>query len=225
MRISTKRIGLLVALLMVATAMILPAQTATITDVSGKVEVLQNNQWRAAQTGDSLPLGATISTGFNSSATLAVGNATLQVRPLSRMQIEELVERDGVLRTNVSMPVGRVRADVRTTEGLTNDFQIRSTVSTASVRGTEFEFDGFSLEVGNGTVRLINDAGNQTEDVPAGESGETSETGVVVAGSGLREENSAVQVKVISFEELGGELLGRDDEAGTGALTIQWEIQ
>jgi hypothetical protein len=224
MRFLTRRIGLLVALLLVAVAIMLPAQTATITDTRGKVEVLQDNQWRAAATGDNLPLGATISTGFNSSATLAVGNATLQVRPLSRMRIEELVEREGVLRTDVSMRVGRVRADVRAAEGLTNDFQIRSTVSTASVRGTEFEFDGFSLEVGNGTVRLINNAANQGPDVPAGEGAKTSQTGVTVAGSGLREENSAVQVKVISFEELGGELLDRDDEAGTGAITIEWEF-
>ena len=223
MRFLTRRIGLLVALLLVAVAIMLPAQTATITDTRGKVEVLQDNQWRAAATGDNLPLGATISTGFNSSATLAVGNATLQVRPLSRMRIEELVEREGVLRTDVSMRVGRVRADVRAAEGLTNDFQIRSTVSTASVRGTEFEFDGFSLEVGDGTVRLINNAANQGPDVHAGEGARTSQTGVTVAGSGLREENSAVQVKVISFEELGGELLDRDDEAGTGAITIEWE--
>ncbi len=223
MRMQTRRIALLVALLTIVPILALSAQTATIRSTTGKVEVLQNNQWSAAQSGATVPIGATISTGFNSTATVDVGNTTLQVRPLTRMRLDELAQQQGVVRADLFMPVGRVRADVRTTEGVTNDFRIRSTVSTASVRGTDFVFDGYILQVSDGKVRLINTA-NQEVEVPAGEEGEVSETGEIASGSDLRESNSGVQIQVVSFGDSGAGFLGREDEVGTGALTVQWEI-
>ncbi|MFP4432714.1 MAG: hypothetical protein ACLFPV_15800 [Spirochaetaceae bacterium] len=225
MKRQTRRIAFIVVLLMIAPLLMLSAQqNATITRTTGKVEVLTNNQWSPAETGTTVPLGATISTGFNSTATLEVGNATLQVRPLTRMRLEELAEQQGVLRADLFMPVGRVRAAVRTTEGVTNEFRLRSTVSTASVRGTEFVFDGYILTVSDGRVRLINTSGQETE-VPAGEEGEASESGEVASGSNLRERNSGVQVQVVSFGDEGAGFLGREDEVGTGALRVQWTVE
>jgi hypothetical protein len=221
----TRRIALIAVLLMTVPLLVLSAQqNATITRTTGKVEVLTNNQWSPAQTGATVPLGATISTGFNSTATLDVGNATLQVRPLTRMRLEELAEQQGVLRADLFMPVGRVSAEVRSTEGVRNEFRLRSTVSTASVRGTEFFFDGYVLRVSEGRVRLINTSGQET-DVPAGGEGEASETGEVASGSDLRERNAGVQVQVVSFGDEGAGFLGRQDEVGTGALRVQWEVQ
>ncbi len=221
----TRRIALIAVLLMTVPLLVLSAQqNATITRTTGKVEVLTNNQWSPAQTGATVPLGATISTGFNSTATLEVGNATMQVRPLTRMRLEELAEQQGVLRADLFMPVGRVSAEVRSTEGVRNEFRLRSTVSTASVRGTEFFFDGYVLRVSEGRVRLINTSGQET-DVPAGEEGEASENGEVASGSDLRERNSGVQVQVVSFGDEGAGFLGRQDEVGTGALRVQWEVQ
>ncbi|MFW5844523.1 MAG: hypothetical protein ACOCW6_11395, partial [Spirochaetota bacterium] len=96
MKRQTRRIAFIVVLLMIAPLLMLSAQqNATITRTTGKVEVLTNNQWSPAETGTTVPLGATISTGFNSTATLEVGNATLQVRPLTRMRLEELAEQQG----------------------------------------------------------------------------------------------------------------------------------
>lgn len=225
MKRQTRRIAFLVLLLMLALPAVISAQqNATITRVTGKVELLTNNQWGPAETGATVPLGATISTGFNSTATVEVGNATLQVRPLTRMRLEELAEEQGVLRANLFMPVGRVRAEVRTAEGVTNEFRLRSTVSTASVRGTDFVFDGYVLRVSDGRVRLINTSGQETE-VPAGEEGEASETGEVASGSDLRERNAGVQVQVVSFGDEGAGFLGRKDEVGTGALRVQWEVE
>lgn len=225
MKRQTRRIAFLALLLMLAPLLALPAQqSATVTRVTGKVELLTNNQWSPAETGATVPLGATISTGFNSTATVEVGNATLQVRPLTRMRLEELAEEQGVLRANLFMPVGRVRAEVRTTEGVTNEFRLRSTVSTASVRGTEFSFDGYILSVSEGRVRLINTSGQETE-VSAGEEGEASETGEVASGSDLRERNSDVQVQVVDFGDGGAGFLGREDEVGTGALRVQWTVE
>lgn len=221
----TRRIALIAVLLMTVPLLVLSAQqNATITRTTGKVEVLTNNQWSPAQTGATVPLGATISTGFNSTATLDVGNATLQVRPLTRMRLEELAEQQGVLRADLFMPVGRVSAEVRSTEGVRNEFRLRSTVSTASVRGTEFFFDGYVLRVSEGRVRLINTSGQET-DVPAGGEGEASETGEVASGSDLRERNAGVQVQVVSFGDEGAGFLGRQDEVGTGALRVQWKVQ
>lgn len=225
MKSQTRSIALIVVLLMTVPLLVLSAQqNATISRTTGKVEILTNNQWSPAETGATVPLGATISTGFNSTATVDVGNATLQVRPLTRMRLEELAEQQGVLRADMFMPVGRVRAEVRTTEGVTNEFRLRSTVSTASVRGTEFFFDGYVLRVSEGRVRLINTSGQET-DVPAGGEGEASETGEVASGSDLRERNSGVQVQVVDFGDAGAGFLGREDEVGTGALRVQWSVQ
>jgi hypothetical protein len=104
-------------------------------------------------------IGSTISTGFGARAEIEAGEATLSVSPLTRLTIEELAREQNNQRTDLFLGVGRVRANVRTGEDTTHDFQLRSSVSTAAVRGTEFEYDGFWVRGFTGTVVFVSPEG------------------------------------------------------------------
>jgi hypothetical protein len=139
-------------------------QTARIVSVNGRVEVQApgSSSWVSATAGSAFPVGATISTGLRSTATVEIAGARIEVQPLSRMALEELVAQAGQVSTQLSLPVGRVRAEVQAQEGIQQEFRLRSPVSTAAVRGTSFEFDGQNLEVFSGVVSAINNQGQST---------------------------------------------------------------
>ncbi len=142
--------------------------SAVVKSFTGKVEIRNTGAaWTAVSEGMEIPAGATISTGFRSQAVLEIGTAVLEVKPLTRMRLDELIEKEGTVKTDLYLRVGRVSATVRKTSGLQNDFRLRSPVSTAAVRGTSFSFDGSNLEVVEGLVALINTYG-QRSGVPAG---------------------------------------------------------
>ena len=133
-----------------------------VQDFSGKVEILQAGRWTPVSRGTLIPEGTTISTGFNSFAIIDLGEASLEIQALSRMTLEELVERNGVRETGLFLRVGKLRATVERSEQTRQSFRVRSSVATAAVRGTSFEFDGFNLEVEEGTVQFINLSGQET---------------------------------------------------------------
>ena len=66
------------------------------------------------------------------------------------------------------MPFGKVNARVRSADDRRSDFRVVSPVSTASVRGTDFVYDGISLQVTEGDVAIENLIG-QTHSVRAGQ--------------------------------------------------------
>jgi hypothetical protein len=130
------------------------AQEAFIREINGVVEVKAPGQaaWVPARAGQRLEQAALISTGFRSSALITVGNSTITVRPLTRLTLEELSEREGNEQVSINLRAGRVRADVAPSAGRRTDFTVRSPIATASVRGTSFEFDGVRLSVEEGRV-------------------------------------------------------------------------
>ena len=67
------------------------ALTATVVSVKGKVEIQEAGMWIDLQKGDVLEKGTVISTGFNSSAVLSVSNSSINLGPLTRVTIENLV--------------------------------------------------------------------------------------------------------------------------------------
>lgn len=168
---------------------------ARISELRGRVEILQpGDSWRPAVVGMVLPLGTTVSTGFGATAVMEIGPALLQVEQLSRMTIEDLAEREGVLSSDLYLQVGRVRAEVRRTTGRQNNFRLRSPVATAAVRGTSFEFDGVNLSVDTGSVLLSNPQ-NISVVVEQGESSSSPQTGEApVAVADALEAVSTVQV-------------------------------
>jgi hypothetical protein len=122
--------------------------------VEGTVEVKAPGQevWQAASAGQELDREAVVSTGFKSSALIRVGNSTVLVRPLSRLHMGSV--RPSAAGADMMLQAGRVRADVKPPAGGKVDFTLRSSIATASVRGTAFEFDTVNLTVEEGTVRF-----------------------------------------------------------------------
>jgi len=143
--------------------------TAVVKDISGKVEIkVPGGSWKKASAGMKIEEGYSISTGFRSTAVLELGASQVIVKQLTRMELTELVEKEGTVKTGLNLRVGKIKAKVRTTAGLRQDFRLTSPVSTAALRGTDFEYDGTNLTVTEGTVVFTNVLG-QGRSVQAGE--------------------------------------------------------
>lgn len=115
------------------------AMTARVLSVSGKVEVLKDNAWKALSAGDTLLRGDIVSTGFNSEAVIMVKESKITLSPLTRMTIEQLSENQKKEQAQFFIDSGKLSASVKHAENKRTDFKVRSPVSTASVRGTDFE--------------------------------------------------------------------------------------
>jgi hypothetical protein len=141
-------------MLMLCTALGVFAQQGVIKELNGTVELKPAGAsvFIAAKQGDTIARDTVVSTGFKSTAVITVGSATLTVRPLTRLSLAEITQAQGNELVNVNLQAGRVRAGVRPPTGTRTEFTVRSPSATASVRGTEFEFDTMTLAVINGTV-------------------------------------------------------------------------
>ena len=133
------------------------APQAVLSSLKGKVEIKSpgSKAWVAATEGQVLATAATLSTGFDSSVVVTIDKTTIQVKPLTRMTIDKLVEDSGTVKTSTFLRVGSVSASVKSAEGVKQDFKVQSPYSTASVRGTEFDYDGLKLAVREGLVAMI----------------------------------------------------------------------
>jgi hypothetical protein len=155
MEADMKTAGMGLALLL-AGAAFLGAQAAYIREVRGTVEVRAPGaaEWKAAAAGEALERASLISTGFRSTALITIGNSTLTVRPLTRLSLEEIAASQSGERVTIDLRAGRVRAEVKPPAGGKTDFTVRTPTTTASVRGTVFEFDGIRVKVDEGRVHL-----------------------------------------------------------------------
>ncbi|MDZ7794103.1 MAG: FecR domain-containing protein [Spirochaetia bacterium] len=166
-----------IILLLIAVLLLLAAPVysvnAVIEETKGKVELKAiGGSWRKAEVGMEIGLGTTVSTGFNANAKIAIGDTVLEVKPLTRMELEELIEKEGTIDTELNLKVGKIKANVRSSAGLQNNFKLRSAQSTAAVRGTVFVYDGYTLSVEQGRVSLSNKLG-QVRSVGSGEQSST----------------------------------------------------
>ena len=127
---------------------------AVIREIAGTVEIKRagSETWEAANRGQNLSWDTTISTGFRSTAVIAIGDSLLTVRPLTRLTLLELSQNQGNEKVELNLQSGRLKADVKPPEGGKTEFVVRSPNSTSSVRGTIFEFDTLNIEVRLGTV-------------------------------------------------------------------------
>ena len=132
------------------------AQTAVITELAGTVEYKHAGEadWKIASRGMSLASDTVISTGFKSSALLQMGSSVITVKPLTRLTLAELSAASGSETINVSLQAGRIRVSVDPPQGVRTSMTVRGPSATASVRGTEFEFDTLNLVVLEGTVEF-----------------------------------------------------------------------
>ncbi|MCL2128597.1 MAG: FecR family protein, partial [Treponema sp.] len=128
---------------------------AVIREITGTMEVKLpgSDAWTPANAGDSVELATVLSTGFKSTAVIAVGGSTLTVRPLTQLSLESLMNMDETEIIGIEMRTGRIQADVSAPLGSKTDFTVRTPATTASVRGTAFYIDPENLRVREGTVK------------------------------------------------------------------------
>ena len=112
---------------------------AIVNSVVGKVEVQVNESWIQVKNGDILSSGSIISTGFKSSAVLYIGDSLIEVRALTRLTIEEIREQNQNYNTTMFLDAGSIKADIKKSENKRVGFKVRTSVATASVRGTSGE--------------------------------------------------------------------------------------
>jgi hypothetical protein len=155
-----KKIMTMTALILLCAGLAL-AQTGTITELSGTVELKAANQpeFIPAKIGDTLSRDTVISTGFKSTALVSLGSSVITVRPLTRLSLAELSSSAGTETINVSLQTGRVRVDVNPPAGTKTNMTVRGPSATASVRGTAFDFDTRNLFVSHGVVAFSGTAG------------------------------------------------------------------
>jgi ferric-dicitrate binding protein FerR (iron transport regulator) len=169
---------------------------AVIREITGTVEIKAPNaaDWSPAARGQALTQNTLISTGFKSSALIAIGNSTLSVQSLTRLSLEEIIRSEGDEKVALNLRTGRVRANVKPPVGGKTDFTVRSPSATASVRGTVFEFNGIQIRVDEGRVHLAGDGGSGIY-VGAGHLGRTDiETGHTVGPVETAREEVVVSV-------------------------------
>jgi hypothetical protein len=206
------------ALILLAVALLVAmaagAQNATVTDFTGKVEYrIGTGAWQGVRVGLTIPLRATISTGFGSRATLDVAGSTIEVAQLTRLAIEELADDGATVSTGIFVPVGRVRASVAASPSRSTDFTVRTAQSTAAVRGTEFETNGWQLSVTEGVVEFANLVG-QGRNVTAGQIS-------VTTGGAPSDPADELNRNADIGDEFG--LGGENGPPTSGYITVKWE--
>jgi len=216
-------IAITVALVLVLGVFEAGAQArAVLSNISGKVQIQNPGEtaWQAATEGMEVPVKATISTGFDGRAVLKLGASTLAVRPLTRLRIDELSTQNKVTKTTLAMPVGRIRAEVKSTDGTKNDFTVRSALSTAAVRGTGFETDGVHLTVFESIVAFLSQSGISIN-VHNGETGVSSGGDTPSGGADQQEHDTGVDTNPSGTE--GGGLGGGLPGHGVGTITVTYQ--
>ena len=152
--------------------------TGEITEFTGTVELKHpgSSDFVPARAGDTLSANTLVSTGFRSTAIIKAGSTVLTVRPLTRLTLAEISISSETEAVNVSLQTGRVRVDVNPPAGTRANFTVQGPSSTASVRGTSFEFDTISLTVLEGEV-VFHGANGGTYLVYANSSSEVNQFG------------------------------------------------
>jgi hypothetical protein len=137
------------------------AQSGVIRELSGNVQLKPAGAaaFVAARQGDEVAQNTVVSTGFKSTAVIAVGSSVVAVRPITRLTLAEIQSSAGAETLNVDLRAGRVRVDVNPPAGTRASCTVQSPIATASVRGTSFEFDTVKIAVLEGRVSFSGASG------------------------------------------------------------------
>jgi hypothetical protein len=133
--------GLLVAAVLTVFSASLFAADATVTFVSGKVEVQRNGKWVALQKGDTVAKSETISTGFQSEAKIKMMDSVMYLGPVTRITLEELSTTGKQDNVNVYLKTGSARSQVKHVDNKRVNYQVHTAVAVASCRGTDWIID------------------------------------------------------------------------------------
>jgi hypothetical protein len=131
-------------------------QNGIIRELTGDVELKHSGQsaFVSASAGDVISSNTVVSTGFRSTAIIAIGSSVITVRPLTRLTLAEIQSSENTENVNVNLQTGRVRVEVKPPAGTKTNLNVQTPSATASVRGTTFEMDTQNLNGIEGKILL-----------------------------------------------------------------------
>lgn len=212
--------GLLVAAVLTVFSASLFAADATVTFVSGKVEVQRNGKWVALQKGDTVAKSETISTGFQSEAKIKMMDSVMYLGPVTRITLEELSSTGKQDNVNVYLKTGSARSQVKHVDNKRVNYQVHTAVAVASCRGTDWIIDDSNniicfegivavaayvppenyLENKNTSGKKEEGEEESTEGEPAAEESETTETTPAVVAETKAEPEAETTAPVVETE-------------------------
>jgi hypothetical protein len=206
-----KRVVLLLFLSIIFVFALFAEGDAILKEVVGKVEYKpEGGTWQTANEGEPIYISDTIATGFNSHAVLDFGTSTITFKPLTRMTVDKYLEDSGKLNTSLYLRVGKVRAEVKSSEEVRQDFKIVSPYSTASVRGSIADIDnGRQFNAIEGEWRITQ---SNQRDIQEG-AGRRRRGGDEEEGEGEDEEEAAEDEEPADDEAPEEEAPDEDEEA------------
>ena len=116
----------------------LAAASAKVTYVKGKVEVQRKGAWVQLKTGDFVAEKETVSTGYQSETRFDLNGSILVVSAMSRITLETLKTSSDKTEVSVYVNSGATRSKVKHADNKKVDYQTRTAVAVASVRGTDY---------------------------------------------------------------------------------------
>ncbi len=160
----------------VSAACLIFSAPACAQDVSAKIVALEGDvtvktddasDWKPASINQELRQGAYIMTAFESNCELEfMDKSKMKVKELSKIQVNKFTSELKKVDTEVTLYNGKVRATVHKDVDKNTNFQVKTPVSTISVRGTEKEISvhpGFGTQVHtiSGVVEVSNNIGQK----------------------------------------------------------------
>ena len=147
--------SLLIAALFVISGAKAFAADATVTFVTGKVEVFRGEKWIPLQKGDTVAKSEMVSTGFQSEAKLKILDSVMYLGPVTRITIEELSSTGNKDNVNVYLKTGSARSQVKHVDNKRVDYKVHTPIAVASCRGTDWTIDDSNaVECYEGTVAV-----------------------------------------------------------------------
>jgi len=155
-----KKIIIAVLLITTITAAVF-CQNGIIRELTGNVEIKRARapDFVPASVGDLISPDTIVSTGFRSTAIIEIGSSVITVRPLTRLSLADIQTTETTEDVNINLQTGRIRVEVKPPAGTRANMTVQSPAVTASVRGTEYEFDTYNLTGKSGKVMLNGTAG------------------------------------------------------------------
>lgn len=145
------------------------AVTASLTSISGSVTVIVPGQKEIKITSNvDVPEGTIIKTGLKGSVVIKMMNSESVIKPLSVIRISEMGTTEDANNIDLQLKRGTVHSRVDKIKGKKTSFQVKTPVSTLSVRGTEVEIShgpnfGTDLKTFTGIADIEDKTGNKRE--------------------------------------------------------------
>jgi hypothetical protein len=197
-------------------------QNGVIRELTGEVELKRSGStaFVTASAGDAVSSNTVVSTGFRSTAIIAIGSSVITVRPLTRLTLAEIQSTENTENVNVSLQAGRVRVEVKPPAGTKTNLNVQSPSATASVRGTTFEMDTKNLIGIEGKILLSGASG--TGVLVTGGNSSSSNVDGTVSNPAVNAEQS-VQIQQPVGSDSNASLAGRPSKGELG-VNINYDL-